>query len=187
MFQRSFILTGQFLAVRLRNTMFFGSFVMAISGCASAPVVLKEPDPIADILEKSANSVAESLKRMNTVESTVGVAEHIGKKPMPNKLVTSRLVPNKSQSSKSGGLDQVVVISWSEDSVEDLISHICKDIGWTKGPSVGLPLSPKRVSVYSEDKTAVAILREVGDQLNRSADIVVSVELKTISIRYPVR
>lgn len=219
----------------------FGAVLVvgAVSGCTQAPVVVKpaEPDPVAVILERSANSVAESLQRMNDAESTVGVRRPLRAKPLPagyvprpvtpvssevaipssvakpsivpaNSNPQSEILPTKSAldvgtataatlSSISPkpptpvipqkGLKSIIAIAWVEDSLEDLVAQICHEIGWVKGPSVGLPLSPKRVSVYSEDKTAMDILTEVGNQVNRSADIVISEEKRTIYIRYPIR
>lgn len=106
---------------------------------------------------------------------------------VPGAVLTPQGPGNPVISNAPQGLGRPLSISWTEDSAEELVALICRETGWTKGQSVGLPISPKRVTIYSEGKSAYAILQEIGAQLNRSANIVIAPENHSIFLTYPVR
>lgn len=99
--------------------------------------------------------------------------------------------------SGANGLDKTLNIWWPlkepgkeqgyADELENIIALICNEIGWTKGASVGRPISPIPVSIGASNKRAIDVLEDIGAFIGRSATIVVSADTRTISIQYPLR
>lgn len=115
--------------------------------------------------------------------------------PVPGSVYQPQPAAIPQISSIPEGLERRLSVPWSTDatatgyteSLESLVAQICREVGWTKGRSTGIPLSPIPVTVTTADQTAYELLTDIGNYIGRSAYLMVSPETRTISIRYPVR
>ena len=139
---------------------------------------------------------APQFQSPNSTSVTVTVNTNNG---IPNGPVPGYVQPSQSRGSVNAmvpeGLEQRLSMPWHHNgksvgyqtTLESLISRICKETGWTKGPSVGIPISPVIVSVDTDNRPAYEGLDDIGTYIGRSADVVVTPSIHTITIHYPVR
>lgn len=153
----------------------------------SAPVVrpLTQPQPVAPAAVGTSQGTVVNVY----VSSAAGT-------PIPGSVVQPVIGAGSSiVSSIPPGLEVRLSTPWHHSgeatgftgSLENIVSRVCRETGWAKGSSIGLPIAPIRLSLNADNRPAYEVLDEIGNDVGRSATIRISVEKRTISIEYPVR
>ncbi|ART61231.1 hypothetical protein CBP36_19895 (plasmid) [Acidovorax carolinensis] len=89
-------------------------------------------------------------------------------------------------SAPPAGLERLVTVRWTGE-LEDLLSRIAAECGWSIAQHSGLRVAPVVISISAENRSAFDVLRDIGAIAGSSAEIVVSATSRTLSVRYPQR
>lgn len=89
-------------------------------------------------------------------------------------------------SAPPAGLERLITVRWTGE-LEQLLTRVAQESGWRLGESTGLRVAPVIISISAENRSSFDILRDIGAIAGASADIVVSAQTRTISVRYPQR
>lgn len=197
----------------LQSCIFFGLAlgVSTLLGCTTPQPIESQPkaDRVDDLIAKYAASATSSLRTLSesegrskavtaslalTQDEAVVVTNHGIGKASTGKLLPTPVSVIEQTSRSTGallsttpdGLSKLLTVRWTGD-IEDLLARICSEVGWLKGSSSGLRVSPVIISIEAVNAPAYEILRDVGAISGGAADVVVSASAKTISLRYPTR
>lgn len=84
------------------------------------------------------------------------------------------------------GLERLVTVRWTGE-LEELLGKLAQESGWRLAPSTGLRVSPVVISISAENRSIFDVLRDVGAVAGSSAEILVSANSRTFTVRYPQR
>lgn len=84
------------------------------------------------------------------------------------------------------GLEKPLTLAWTGD-LESLIFIIGKETGWKVIEPTGLRVSPVVIAINAQNKPAFEVLRDVGAIAGTAADVVISVNSRTLGVAYPKR
>lgn len=104
-------------------------------------------------------------------------------KPNISQRAPSEIPPKEDKKPSGMDLTQKITVSVTRADIEEVISHICKDTGWTKLPS-SRRVNAVMITVKAEKMPMIDVLKAVGAAAGSGADILVSKENKTIKINY---
>lgn len=93
-------------------------------------------------------------------------------------------IPNALQ--VPAGLEKPLTLSWTGD-LESLIFIIGKETGWKVVEPTGLRVAPVVIAINAQNRPAFEVLRDVGAIAGTAADVVVSVNNRTLGVAYPKR
>lgn len=89
-------------------------------------------------------------------------------------------------SAPPAGLERLITVRWTGD-LEQLISRVCQEVGWTYVEATGLRVAPVIISISAENRSAFDVLRDIGAIAGAAAEIRVSSDARTVTVRYPKR
>ncbi|HVY13215.1 MAG TPA: DotD/TraH family lipoprotein [Alphaproteobacteria bacterium] len=125
-----------------------------------------DPDPSALRMARAAEQATASLNRLSQIEGF--------RTPMPN---------DAGMNFGSPALQQPVSLSWT-GPIEQILRTLAEMGGFTLKTTGPTPPAPIVVSVNAYQQPVGAILRDVGLQAGRRADVVVDLGNQIISLRY---
>jgi len=96
----------------------------------------------------------------------------------------SEPIPNALQ--VPAGLEKPLTLAWTGD-LESLIFIIGKETGWKVVEPTGLRVAPVVIAINAQNRPAFEVLRDVGAIAGTAADVVVSVNNRTLGVAYPKR
>lgn len=104
-------------------------------------------------------------------------------KPNVSERAPQYVPPPKEEKKPGLDLTQKISVSVSRADIEEVISRLCKDTGWTKLPS-DRRVNAVLVTVKAEKMAMIDVLKAIGAAAGSGADLVISKENKTIKINY---
>ncbi len=142
---------------------------LALSGCLSSPVqpVATEPDVVSTRLAQAAEKAAAALDTISGIEQMRAPAL-----PAPD-----------DYSNAPAALNQPITVKWTGPA-EQMVETLAARAGMrfqSKGNRPGAPLT---ISVNAYQQPMIEVLRDIGLQVGRRADITVNGMNNVIEIRY---
>ena len=150
----------------------------------SRPIVA--PAPVAQVAMEPARA---ALPAANTIAARRGTIAVEIDAPVAAKVIPSSsgvVASGGLLSSPPAGLERLITVRWTGE-LEQLLGRVAQESGWSIGQSTGLRVAPVIISISAENRSTFDVLRDIGAIAGTSADIVVSAQSRTISVRYPQR
>jgi defect in organelle trafficking protein DotD len=154
-----------------RKTLAAGAVVVSLAVASCAPVkvdqqMVAEPDPVALRLANAVDKASAALQTLASVEQA------------RNPGVAVQAVPYAPQE-----LRRTVSIDWS-GPIEPLARTLADRAGYKLQINGDVPPAPIIVNIRSSEKSVVEILRDVGLQAGRRADIAVDPQRRIVELNY---
>lgn len=140
-----------------------------LTACARGKVdqqLVAEPDPVALRLAMAADHATAALQTLASIEQA------------KNPGVAVQTAPSAPQE-----LRRVMSVSWV-GPIEPLAQSLADRAGYQFQVNGSKPPVPVVVSVEAREKSVVEILRDLGLQAGRRADIVVDTERRVVELNY---
>jgi len=145
------------------------SILFMLTACVQSKVdqqIVASPDPVALRLANAVDKASTALKTLATIEQARN----------PNLQIDS--VSDAPQE-----LRRVISIDWT-GPVEPITRTVAEKAGYSLRVNGNKPSVPIIISVSSREKQVIEMLRDIGLQAGRRADIVVDVENKVVELDY---
>lgn len=140
-----------------------------LSACVQSKVdqqLVASPDPVALRLANAVDQASVALKTLASIEQARN----------PNVQIES--VAGAPQE-----LQRVIAIEWI-GPIEPIVRKAAEKAGYNFQINGNAPSTPIIISISSREKQVVEVLRDIGLQAGRRADIVVDIESKTVELNY---
>jgi len=145
------------------------SILFMLTACMQTKVdqqLIASPDPVALRLANAADQASVALKTLASIEQSRN----------PNVQIDS--VAGAPQE-----LQRIMVIDWV-GPIEPITRKVADKAGYKFQVNGNSPTTPIIISVSSREKKVIEMLRDIGLQAGRRADIVVDIESKTVELNY---
>lgn len=176
--------------------------IAALQGCASAPPQeAPKIDRVGLVLEKHASVVSAAMQRMGEAEGQNRLLDR-KKQPAARASIVATQPDKPANGSvrsadvgmsnidpaveSAAALSQIVALNELRGSAEEVLDQVCAQINWKRTASTGVRVAPIMISLPAGQRPLLAILKDVGAQLGRNADVVISSDSKSLSISYSV-
>jgi len=143
--------------------------LLMLTACIQPKVdqqLVASPDPVALRLANAVDQASVALKTLASIEQSRN----------PNIQIES--VAGAPQE-----LQRVMTIDWT-GPIEPITKKVADRAGYSFQINGNSPSTPIIISVTSREKQVVEMLRDIGLQAGRRADIVVDIEKKTVELNY---
>lgn len=140
-----------------------------LAGCAQYKVdqqLVAEPDPVALRLASAVDRASAALQTLASVEQA------------RNPSVAVQAVPHAPQE-----LRRIVSVDWV-GPIEPMVRSLADRAGYQTQINGDKPPVPVVVSVQAREKSVVEVLRDLGLQAGRRADIVVDPDRRMVELNY---
>jgi len=143
--------------------------VIFLSACTQHKVdqqLVAEPDPVALRLASAADKASAALQTLASIEQAKNPGSSI------------QAAPDAPQE-----LRRTVSVNWA-GPIEPIAQTLADRAGYQMRVSGDRPSVPVVVSILAREKSVVEVLRDIGLQAGRRADIVVDVERRVVELNY---
>ncbi len=140
---------------------------LALTHCASPPLVNDSPDPSAASLAEASYSVSRSIVSLSETAQAAHPLPALDPPPNP----------------QSYGMSGLTSIDWS-GPVAPLVQQLAKATNYQVRTLGVEPAIPVLVTLYDKNRMAADVLRDIGYQCGRRATIVVYPDTRVIELRY---
>lgn len=142
--------------------------IAILSGCQTKvdQQLVADPDPVSLRLANAVDRASTALKTLASIEQSRN----------PNMQIES--VANAPQE-----LRRVMTVDW-DGPIEPITRSVIERAGYKIKINGNEPATPIIISLKSREKQVIELLRDIGLQAGRRADIVVDVESKTVELNY---
>lgn len=157
-------------------------------------VVVSKASPATGAPAVASPAVAPPAPRQSIAakRAIIAVDEIVPKAPVPDVNVTPAVISTGVVASGGllsappPGLERLITVRWTGE-LEQVLSRIAAETGWSLAESKGLRVAPVIVSVNAENRSAFDLLRDIGAIAGAAAEIRVSSASRTFTVQYPQR
>jgi len=145
------------------------SILFILTACAPPKVdqqLVASPDPVALRLANAVDQASVALKTLASIEQTRN----------PNTQIES--VAGAPQE-----LQRVITMDWV-GPIEPIAKRVSEKAGYKLQVNGNAPAIPIIISISSREKQVIEMLRDIGLQAGRRADIVVDIDAKVVELNY---
>lgn len=153
-----------------KNILFVSAIALLLaSGCTARKVdqqLVAEPDPVTLRLAMAADNASSALQTLAAIEQAKNPSQSV------------QAVPDAPQE-----LRRIISVDY-DGPIEPMARTLADRAGYTLNINGDRPAAPMIVSVHSREKSVVEVLRDLGLQAGRRADISVDPERRLVELNY---